>query len=286
MTTPAPTDKVVDLNTRLGKSGAEANALLSSLRLRATKRLVALLGEMLEKADDTLFDFVQRADGSLNHQEYFDAMRELRRQRPVIDQRYQEHFADAFASLERRNPIAIDLERSTSESRELSLLSEEQLEEQLSTSMVATALSRLLNPLLHQLNYRLGIIAGGQDIDDTRNPIAPAHVAFAFRHALQPCDITIRVKVLLFKLYEREMGRGLHSLYSELNRNLVEAGIASEIRPAFNRPPSVPRSDQAQRRQQDDQFGGGAEQPDGQPHEHGQGQPSGGNYRGWAAEGT
>ena len=282
MTTPAPTDKVVDFNTRVGKSGAEANALLSSLRLRATKRLGALLGEMLEKADDTLFDFVQRADGSLNHQEYFDAMRELRRQRPVVDQRYQDHFADAFASLERRNPIAIDLERSTSESRELSLLSEEQLEEQLSTSMVATALSRLLNPLLQQLNYRLGIIAGGQDIDETRNPISPAHVAFAFRHALQPCEITIRVKVLLFKLYEREMGRGLHSLYSELNRNLVEAGIASEIRPAFNRPTSPPRSEPGQRRQQHDEpYGGGQESHDAGPGQsQGHGQPSGGNYRG------
>ena len=74
MSIPVSTDKVVDLSPRLGKTGADHSALLSSLRLRATKRLGALLGDVLEKADDTLFDFVQRADGSLNHQEYFDAM--------------------------------------------------------------------------------------------------------------------------------------------------------------------------------------------------------------------
>lgn len=271
MTIPVSTDKVVDLSPRLGKTGADYAPLLSSLRLRATKRLGALLGDVLEKADDTLFDFVQRADGSLNHQEYFDAMRELRKQRPVCEQRYQEHFAEAFAALERRNPISINLERSLTESRELSLLSEEQLEEQLSTSMVATALSRLLNPLLHQLNHRLGIVAGGQELDDTRNPIAPAHVAFAFRHAMQPCDITIRVKVLLFKLYEREMGRGLHTLYGELNRALVEAGIASEIRPSFTRPPMM-RGDGAPRRSDE-----GAQTPGMQEHEGGGSQ--GGYYR-------
>nr|WP_246387485.1 DUF1631 domain-containing protein [Chiayiivirga flava] len=271
MTIPAPTDKVVDLGPRLGKTGADHSALLGSLRLRATKRLGALLGDVLEKADDTLFDFVQRADGSLNHQEYFDAMRELRKQRPVCEQRYQEHFAEAFAALDRRNPISINLERSLTESRELSLLSEEQLEEQLSTSMVATALSRLLNPLLHQLNHRLGIVAGGQELDDTSNPIAPAHVAFAFRHAMQPCDITIRVKVLLFKLYEREMGRGLHGLYSELNRALVEAGIASEVRPSFTRPP-MQRGER--RRPDDDGAVHGLQEHDSGPA------PAGGGYRG------
>lgn len=261
MSIPVSTDKVVDLSPRLGKTGADHSALLSSLRLRATKRLGALLGDVLEKADDTLFDFVQRADGSLNHQEYFDAMRELRKQRPVCEQRYQDHFAEAFAAVERRNPISINLERSLTESRELSLLSEEQLEEQLSTSMVATALSRLLNPVLHQLNHRLGIVAGGQELDDTQNPISPAHVAFAFRHAMQPCDITIRVKVLLFKLYEREMGRGLHTLYGELNRGLVEAGIASEIRPSFNRPPTMRGGGETSRRGEDqggEQDSGGA----------------------------
>lgn len=262
MTTPVSTDKVVDLSPRLGKTGPDHSALLASLRLRATKRLVALLGDVLEKADDTLFDFVQRADGSLNHQEYFDAMRELRKQRPVCEQRYQDHFVEAFAALERRNPMSINLERSLTESRELSLLSEEQLEEQLSTSMVATALSRLLNPLLHQLNHRLGIVAGGQELDDTRNPIAPAHVAFAFRHAMQPCDITIRVKVLLFKLYEREMGRGLHTLYGELNRALVEAGIASENRPSFARPPMM-RGDGGGRRPDDGSPPSGQEQDGG-----------------------
>lgn len=250
MTVPSPTDKIVDLNARTG-AGRGENPMLSTIRTRALKRLAGLTAEVLEKADDTLFDFVQRADGTVSNQDYFDAMRELRRQRPLVEQRYVEHLASAFAALERRNPLEVDLERSLSESRELSLVSEEQLEEQLGTSMIATALSRLLGPTLGQLNYRMGIVAGIDDLNDKGNPIAPPHIAYAFRHAMQPCEISIRIKVLLFKLYEREMARGLGAFYNETNRALVEAGIAPEIKPAYARTPQPARSPLRQREEVD-----------------------------------
>lgn len=241
MTSPSPTDKIVDLSARAGTGRGDANPLLANLRARALKRLGTLVAEVLEKADDTLFDFVQRADGSVTNQDYFDAMRELRRQHTVVEQRYIEHLGTAFAALERRNPLEVDLERAVTESRELSLVSEEQLEEQLGTSMIANTLTRHLGPILGQLNYRIGIVAGVENLESKGNPIAPPHIAYAFRYAMQPCEISIRIKVLLFKLYEREMANGLSALYNETNRLLVEAGIAPEIKPAYARAPKVAR---------------------------------------------
>ena len=241
MTAPSPADKVVELSARGGAGRGEVHPMLVAIRTRAIKRLSALVSEVLDKADDTLFDFVQRGDGSVSNQEHFDAMRELRKQRPVIEQRFGEHLAAAFASLERRAPMEVDLQRSMNESQELSLVSEDQLEEQLGTSMIATALSRQFGPLLGQINYRMGIVAGIDDLGEKINPIAPPHVAFAFRHAMQTCEISIRIKVLLFKLYEREMGRGLAAFYNETNRALVEAGIAPEIKPTYVRMPQMTR---------------------------------------------
>ena len=242
MTAPSTSDKVVDLNARGAATRADANPLLVNVRTRALKRLGALVADVLEKTDDTLFDFAQRADGSVSNQDYFDAMRELRKQKPVIESRYMEHLNAAFGALERRNPLEIDLERSLSESRELSLVSEDQLEEQLGTSMIASSLSRHLGPILGQLNYRMGIVAGVEELDDKTNPLASAHVAYAFRYAMQPCEVTTRIKVLLFKLYEREMSNGLAALYNEINRLLVEAGIAPEIKPTYARSPRMTRS--------------------------------------------
>jgi hypothetical protein len=241
MTAPFPADKVVDLNARNAAGRGEPHPMLVSIRTRALKRLGTMVAEVLDKADDTLFDFVQRGDGSISNQDYFDAMRELRKQRPVIEQRFGEHIAAAFTALERRTPLEVDLQRNLAESQELSLVSEEQLEEQLGTSMIATALSRQFGPLLGQLNYRIGIVAGVDELDEKANPIAPPHIAFGFRHAMQTCEISIRIKVLLFKLYEREMGRGLAGFYNETNRALVEAGIAPEIKPTYVRTPQMAR---------------------------------------------
>lgn len=50
---------------------------------------------------------------------------------------------------------------------------------------------------------RIGLISGLDELDEKAKPIAPPHLAFAFRHSMQPCEISIRIKVLLFKLYER-----------------------------------------------------------------------------------
>ena len=58
MTAPSPTDKIVDLTARAGAARGEANPMLATIRSRALKRLSALAAEVLEKADDTLFDFV------------------------------------------------------------------------------------------------------------------------------------------------------------------------------------------------------------------------------------
>ncbi len=251
MTAPFPADKVVDLSARDAAGRGEPHSMLVSIRTRALKRLAGMVAEVLDKADDTLFDFVQRGDGSISNQDYFDAMRELRKQRPVIDQRFAEHLAAAFTALERRVPMEVDLQRSLAESQELSLVSEEQLEEQLGTSMIAAALSRQFGPLLGQLNYRMGIVAGVDELDEKANPIAPPHVAFAFRHAMQTCEVSIRIKVLLFKLYEREMARGLAGFYNETNRALVEAGIAPEIKPAYVRVPQMAR-DAARLREPDE----------------------------------
>src|SRR5690606_23599303 len=58
------------------------------------------------------------------------------------------------------------------------------------------------------------------------------HLAYAFRIALQPCEISVRVKVLLFKLYERELPRVLQSFYAETNRALTDAGVLPDVRPS------------------------------------------------------
>jgi hypothetical protein len=106
--------------------------------------------------------------------------------------------------------------------------------------LVSVAIARQMNSILHPLHRRMAALIGAAELDDDNNPIGPAHIAYAFRMGLQSCDVSVRVKVLLYKLYERELPHVLQPFYNEINRSLIDAGILPEIRPTVMRRPGAP----------------------------------------------
>src|ERR1022692_4693496 len=60
-------------------------AVLERLRQAALPRLELACGEALSKADDAMFDLAQNAKSNATQQNYFDAMREIRRERRQME---------------------------------------------------------------------------------------------------------------------------------------------------------------------------------------------------------
>src|SRR5690606_19896056 len=146
-------------------------------------------------------------------QQFFDAMRELRRQRGAIEQRYREHIAVAFTGLEKRKPVIADYAQPGEMSNELSLLDEDELEEQLASEQVAQAIERRHSSALLQLDAQLAGAAGGSlDINRVTNPVGPGHLAAAMRAGLRGCDLASSARLVLFKLYEIALLPALTSL--------------------------------------------------------------------------
>ena len=100
MEAPRSSTNVIDMAAR--GQGIPHPAPFAEVRSIAFRRLPALVAEVLDRADDALFDFVQRSKSSTEQQDFFDAMRELRRQRSNVEQRYRECLAESFAALEKR----------------------------------------------------------------------------------------------------------------------------------------------------------------------------------------
>ena len=114
------------------KTGAPVDPL-QTLRATALQAVPPVLSSVLAGADDALFDLVQKSHSTFEQQQFFEAMRELRRQRGGIEQRYREHLIAAFAALEKRKPLVAHYAQPGETSNELSLLDEEELEEQLAS---------------------------------------------------------------------------------------------------------------------------------------------------------
>jgi len=226
---------VVNLGQRLDPSSGRGGDLLNAVRNISSRRLQQYIGNMFEHVDDALFDLAEKAENNAAQMHYFDGMREVRKRRPVIERsflslvsRELNEFAggNRAASPSASTPMAAAAPGSV----ELSLVADNELEESLAiTSMVGKNETRLARDLF-AVNQRLSVICGGMRIEDASNPVGPALLAQAFRHAMRELNADMRVKLIIYKLFDRYVMAALEELYQEVNAELMRAGVLPQLR--------------------------------------------------------
>jgi hypothetical protein len=222
--------KIVNLNQR-PESPERLGGLVHSVRDTASRRLQALLGNMFEHVDDALFDLAEKAENNAAQMHYFDGMREVRKRRPAIERAYLAQFSRELTEFaaNRRTAAAEPVSPSLG-TIELSLVGENELEESLAiTSMISKNESRITRDLF-ALNQRLSVICGGIAVDDATNPVGPTVLTQTFRQAMRELAADMRVKLIIYKLFDRYVLSGLEELYQELNTELVRAGVLPQLR--------------------------------------------------------
>ncbi len=235
--------RIVELHKR--QSGTDAShadprsehvgTLLSTVQDLARRHVMALVGGMFDNVDDALFDLAEKAENNAVQTQYFDGMRSVRKQRPHVERHFSEAIAENFAQLAAGRRHARGKAESENRSLaanppELSLVEEQDLEESLAvTSMTAKAETRLAGNLL-AVNQRLAVICGGTRVDNPDNPVGPDALARAFGRSLGELDVEVRVKLIVYKLFERYVLSALDPLYNEVNHLLAQAGVLPNLR--------------------------------------------------------
>src|SRR5690348_4474304 len=226
-------NKVVSLSQRQ-EPAERVGDLLGAVRTIAGRRLQLLLGNMFEHVDDALFDLAEKAENNAAQMHYFDGMREVRKRRPMVERSFLTQVGRELTGITTR-PAPAPSASPSSGPVELSLVAENELEESLAiTSMTAKNESRLARDLF-AVNQRLSVICGGIKIDDSTNPVAPAALAQAFRQAMRELSAEMRVKLIIYKLFDRYVLATLEELYQEINAELVRAGVLPQLRPELAR---------------------------------------------------
>ena len=232
MNEASESSKVVNLSQRMDPSSERVGELLSAVRNIASKRLQQWVGNAFEQVDDALFDLAEKAESNAAQMHYFDGMREVRKSRPSVERHYLGAIARKLGDLAHPGqlPATTTAAPASLGSIELSLVADNELEESLAiTSMIGKHESRLARDLF-AVNQRLSVICGGHKIDDASNPVAPAILAQAFRQALQELVADMRVKLIIYKLFDRYVLSQLEELYQQINIELVRAGVLPQLR--------------------------------------------------------
>ncbi|MES9964582.1 MAG: DUF1631 domain-containing protein [Candidatus Sedimenticola sp. 20ELBAFRAG] len=215
---------------------------VSACRQAVLKVLPRLMERMFETVDDKLYELADKADNNSRQTSYFDAMRELRKQRENIEDSFNGQFLGRFDRFWSVGPNQHHPDELIAEfdSGEFSLVEEDDLEEGLAISnMVAKGENRFFRDL-YALDKRFSHVIGGIEIDSKSNPVAPAAVASVFRDLVIELDIDLSAKLIIFKQFEREVIEFLGNLYDELNGILIGAGIIPKLAKNIRRHPVSP----------------------------------------------
>ncbi|HUE92902.1 DUF1631 domain-containing protein [Pseudomonas sp.] len=215
--------------------------LAQRCRKLVMNNLAEHLGGVFIQVDDTLFTLADKAESNQLQSLFFDNMREIRKQRPQIERSYHQQIARNFSDFftgQLKPPARAE----TLDAEQLVLVQNEDYEESLQiTNMVSRVKASCAQPLF-ALEQRLTQLNNGHKLDEDSNPFGPQMIAQAFRLALAPCPLPLRIKIVLYTLFDTQVMDSLESLYAALNQCLIEAGVLPELKYSAQRNANPPRT--------------------------------------------
>ncbi len=242
---------ISDLSEYKSRSGVP---LKKKLHEHASTLLTRLLRSMLDEADDTLFEFSSNADSNLAQQGYFDAMREVRLKRNDIERGFLAALNDAFDVFNIKRSLSSNfLDNARTETDSLELIDDESTEENMAVYNMAEKQERLYPREIFEIKTRIESLYACRET--ASHPLSPITISGAFGNALQPLDIDFRVKLIIFKLFDKFVMSNMGGFYKEVNELLINGNVLPELgyrykrskstnRPYTNRNANYPGQDQ------------------------------------------
>jgi hypothetical protein len=224
----APKSKLSQIRKLGSTEGSSSDSILRRVVALADGDLQQLLATLFDRVDDSLFAMAERASVNSDQNLYFEAMRDLRLARGGVLTRYKGEFTGGFELMVGGGNSA------SLKSSRFTLVRDSELEENVAIeSMVARARNRFGDEL-SLLSLRLDRLISTQVVDEGNNAISPEKVCTAFMMATADVNIDIRMRLLLLKLFEKEVLSQIDTLYSKLNSFLADMGILPNVKLAKN----------------------------------------------------
>lgn len=222
---------------------AKSAKLLDECKQIASARLPAVIQQVMNQADDTLFASAEKAESSTRQTTFFQAMRELRLQRGEIERAFLSHFTQSYADT--IDPLATVGGRASfasTQDLELALIAAQDMEEELAVTNVIEKVKTQCREELYALDRRIGSILCDQDLTRSKNPLRPEIIGHAFRAACKEFDTDIEVKLTLYKLLDRFLSTEMNRVYHDINQYLIGEGVLPRIKTEARAPAPAGRT--------------------------------------------
>lgn len=200
-------------------------------RRQAFSTVTTNVAELLTHAGDALLDFADKAQTNMIQQEFFAARGVVLAHRATIQAVFQKCFNQVFDDLGKpRPPRAWADTEGGEDGLGLSLLDFVQMDENVATETLVGKAKERCYTELYALRQRLSVVAGGRQLGEEEVPAGPGHLVNCFRHALQGLDIEVKIRVILYALFDKYVLQEIGRLYAELNETLKNAGVLPNLK--------------------------------------------------------
>jgi len=189
------------------------------------------LAELFEHVGTAFLDFAERAQTNTMQSGFFEAMGLIQRRRPDMEQIFRRAIDQGFALFDRKDASGARAAEAAETPVELSLLGHDETEESVAAENLVAKANETYFPELYALGERLAVIYDGRKLKDTEIPVGPYHLVASFRESMAGLQIEVKIKIILYALFDKFVVQEAKSLYDELNGNLKDAGILPDLKP-------------------------------------------------------
>ncbi|MCG6939844.1 MAG: DUF1631 domain-containing protein [Thiohalocapsa sp.] len=210
-----------------GKAAQHA-AALSHCRAPLLEYCAERFSLMLDQANSALLDFAERAESNTVQGRFFEAISHLNHHRGGMKRCFLEYVVQGFEQFGHAPPPP---ETSLDAAPELSLIAPDEMEESVACENIIIKANANCFPELYALSQRLAIINDGNRINDYEIVGGPYQLVHALRASLRPVEVDVKVKIVLYALFDKVLVRDMLSVYHRMNQTLKEDGILPHIKP-------------------------------------------------------
>jgi len=219
--------KVVYLRRESANRSQPMPEAVERVRGLVDERLLTLIRRVLDEADDALFDGAHPAVGDGARDAWLRAMRDLRLRRHELEEIFRAGLEYRFSRL----PSSKEAGDTDTPGAPADPADHSAREMALAVDALAAKARRRFSPQLVEVTRLLGQQYPGAEVREEDNPLDPACLARLFARATEMLQFALEPRLVLLKLFDRQLMRGLGPLYAEVETAITGRAPVVPVRP-------------------------------------------------------
>lgn len=221
---PAPSSPSIPGSLSRSTLPRKVRSILQGFYELASDAFERELTATLDEFEQQAFQNAEQARSNAVQVRWLETLRTIRRTRPDLVPRFLQGIEGQLAAIRETAPKA-SAESSGPAFGELSLIEASEMDEATTLSEIGSRVEMRHSLPIYLLGQRFGVLAGSPAFDAETLPVGPQALCRVLKAAAANLEISSDHRVLLYRLFERQMLAEYGRLLEVLNNHLIKQGV-------------------------------------------------------------